>query len=289
MKLLAFGEVLWDVYPNDRFIGGATLNFAAHCAKHNAQAYLLSAVGNDRLGQDTLAVVRSHKLHTDYVSVLENIPTGQCLVTLDENSIPSYNLLKDVAWDCIDCQTAAKGSFDVLYFGTLSLRSEQNLQNLQMLLRTSRFQDVFVDVNIRPPFYSEKSIRFAMENGTIVKISDEELPVVAKALGIPCSQNQAENARLLMAQFPNIRLLLITLGSKGALAMDAQGRLYEQSAFPAQPVSTVGAGDSFGAAFLVKLFEGASIGYCLEYAAKVAAFVVSRYDAVPDYDPAALA
>lgn len=290
MKLLAFGEILWDVYPHEKFIGGASLNFAAHCAKHSAQAYMLSSVGTDSLGDASLAQLKSWGVHTNYVARLPHKETGKCLVTLDENSIPSYNLLTDVAWDCIDCQCAAKDKFDVLYFGTLALRSQSNADNLKAFIKTNRFREIFVDVNIRPPFYSAESIRFALENATIVKISDEELPTVLSALNMSYTQDHLENARQLSQHFPNLRLLIITLGKEGSCAYDvARDTFFRQGPVQTDVQSTVGAGDSFGAAFLVKFFNGTPIDQCLAYAAKVAAFVVSRFDAVPDYDPAKLA
>lgn len=286
MKLLAFGEVLWDVYPQERFIGGAPLNFAAHCAKHEFDAYMLSAVGDDELGKEAIAQLKNWGLHTDYVSVLPHKQTGKCLVTLDENSIPSYNLLKDVAWDYVNCKTAAENAFDTLYFGTLALRSENNKTALKALMDCNSFRHIFVDVNIRPPFYSRESIRFALENATIVKISDEELPTVANALEFPLSDDHKQNARVLAEGFPGLQLVLITLGENGSCAYDvATDAFYRQGPIHTEVVSTVGAGDSFGAAFLSRFTEGLSIDRCLEYAAKVAAFVVSRFDAIPDYDP----
>lgn len=286
MKLLAFGEVLWDVYPQERFIGGAPLNFAAHCAKHGIDAYMLSAVGDDELGKETLAQLKNWGLHTDYVSVLPHKQTGKCLVTLDENSIPSYDLLKDVAWDYVNCKTATENTFDVLYFGTLALRSENNKAALKALINSSSFRHIFVDVNIRPPFYSRESIRFALENATIVKISDEELPTVANTLDLPLSDDHEQNAKVLAARFPGLQLVLITLGENGSCAYDvAADTFHRQGPIQTEVVSTVGAGDSFGAAFLSRFWEGLSIDRCLEYAAKVAAFVVSRFDAIPDYEP----
>jgi fructokinase len=285
-KLLAFGEILWDVYPDEKFLGGASLNFAAHFAKFGHKAEMLSALGADALGEEARAQLKAWNLGDRYTPALTEKETGKCLVTLDENSIPSYNLLTDVAWDDIRCQSAAKDAFDVLYFGTLALRSPINQKNLKDLLKSNTFSDIFVDVNIRPPFYSAESVRFALENGTIVKISDEEFPTVAAVLDLPYTDDQAENARSLAMRFPNIRLLLITLGSKGALALDTiNGKLYTQPAAQAQPVSTVGAGDSFGAAFLTKLYAGAPLEACLKYATEVAALVVSRYEAIPDYQP----
>lgn len=285
MKLLSFGEVLWDVYPEDRFIGGAPLNFAAHCAKHGLDAYMLSAVGDDELGRQTLLRLKAFGLHTDFVSILPHKQTGKCLVTLDENSVPSYNLLSDVAWDEIPCDTAGQ-AFDVLYFGTLALRSQANLANLNALIAANDFRHIFVDVNIRPPFYSRASICFALEHATIVKISDEELPTVATALEMTVGDDHEKNAKALAEKFPNLQLILITLGKEGSCAYDvASDTFYHQGPVEANVVSTVGAGDSFGAAFLARYWEGQPIECCLEHATRVAAFVVSRFDAIPDYDP----
>jgi len=289
MKLLSFGEILWDIYPEEQFIGGAPLNFAAHCARHGVQSYMLSAVGTEELGSTSLAKLQQWGIHTDYVSRLSNKETGKCIVTLDENSVPTYNLLQDVAWDYIDCEAAARDTFDVLYFGSLALRSQTNEQNLKALIKNNCSKDIFVDINIRPPFYSDNTIRFALENATIAKISDEELPVVAAALGIACSDDHAQNAQKLSALFPKLRLLIITLGKDGSCAYDVpSGQFYRQAPVLTEVKSTVGAGDSFGAAFLAQYLNGMPIDQSLAYAAKVAAFVVSRYEAVPDYRPADL-
>ena len=283
MKLLSFGEVLWDVYPDDRFIGGAPLNFAAHCARHGMDAYMLSAVGDDALGKQTLPRLENWGLHTEFVSVLSHKQTGKCLVTLDENSVPSYNLLTDVAWDEIPCQAAADRRFDVLYFGTLALRSRYNADSLQSLIAAGSFRHIFVDVNIRPPFYSRESVCFALENATIVKLSDEELPTVAAVLELPLCDDQAENAKVLAEKFPNLQLILITLGKAGSCAYAvANQAFYTQGPVEANVVSTVGAGDSFGAAFLAYYIENRPIAQCLEHAAQVAAYVVSHFDAIPD-------
>lgn len=286
MKLLSFGEILWDIYPEEQFIGGAPLNFAAHCARHGQQVYMLSAVGTEALGDTSLEKVKSWGIRTDFVSRLADKETGKCIVTLDENSVPSYNLLTDVAWDYIDCRQVAEETFDVLYFGTLALRSKENMESMQALLARKPAGEVFVDINIRPPFYTDSTIRFALENATIAKISDEELPTVAAALGIACEDDHEANARQLCQLFPQLRLLIITLGKDGSCAYDAPtGHFYRQAPVLTEVKSTVGAGDSFGAAFLAKYLNGTPIDQSLSYAAKVAAFVVSQFGAIPDYQP----
>ncbi len=282
MKILSFGEVLFDVYPDKEFIGGAPMNFAAHFARHGGKAAMISAVGEDRFGTLALDALCGFGLDTSFVTRTER-ETGKCLVTLDENQIPSYDLLSDVAYDYISCD-GVKGDFDALYFGTLALRSEYNRSSLCALLEREKFGEIFVDLNIRPPFFSSESVTFALENASIVKISDEEMPTVLSAIGLGQSCDLSAVARALAACFENIKLIIITLGDKGAFAYSAaDGKEYSCGAVKVKAASTVGAGDSFSASFLYKYLSGESIDVCLSHAARVAAFVVSRYEAVPDY------
>ena len=283
MNVLSFGEILWDLYPDRKCLGGAPLNFAAHLAKHGEQVYMLSAVGKDILGAQALEQVRQWGVLTEYVAVLEEKQTGCCLVTLNESLVPSYNLLQDVAYDHIPCNGLDR-EFDVLYFGTLALRSEANCRALKTLLETHRIGEIFVDVNIRPPFYCAETVRFAVENATILKVSDEELPVlcgmfdISRAIGVEAAAKQMADT------FPNLRYILITLGGDGAYVLSCQdGTACRRGSEQVKVRSTVGAGDSFSAAFLAKRLRGCPVEQALEHAVKVAGFVVSEYDAVPDY------
>lgn len=283
MKILSFGEILWDVYPDEKYLGGASLNFAAHLAKNGEEAYMLSALGRDTLGADAKSMVEKWNVSTRFVAELPDKETGKCLVTLDENRIPSYNLLDRVAYDFIPTDTV-EGDFDVLYFGTLALRGAYNRDALQALLSRKAFREVFVDVNIRPPFYSEESVRFAFSKATIVKVSDEELPTVQGLLGMAKSDDYVAFAEALKDSYPNLNCIIITRGGEGAYALNC--KTGEHAACPSekvQVVSTVGAGDSFSAGFLHKYLAGACLMDCLAYATKIAGFVVSQYDAVPEY------
>lgn len=285
MKILSFGEVLFDVYPDKKFIGGAPMNFAAHFVKQGGEAAMISALGKDTLGEDAKKCLLELCLDTSFVTYPDK-ETGKCLVTLDENQIPSYNLLSDVAYDYISCD-GVKGDFDALYFGTLALRSEYNRKSLCALLEREKYSEIFVDLNIRPPFYSKESILFALENASIVKISDEEMPTVLSEIGLDMSEDYAAVAKALAARFENLKIVIVTLGSKGAFAYDCKAKeSFACDAVKVKAVSTVGAGDSFSASFLYKYLAGEGIEKCLEHAAKVAAFVVSRYEAVPSYSAA---
>ena len=283
MKIIAFGEILWDVYPGERHIGGAPLNFAGHLARHGEDVYLLSAIGNDELGDEALAVLKKWNISADHVAVLDGIPTGKCVVTLDDGRIPSYDLWSGVAYDKISCE-GIPDDFGVLYFGTLSLRSENNFAELRKLVKTHHFREIFVDMNIRPPHYSEETVRFAAETSTILKISDEELPVVAEMLGINSSLHHSVFVKKLACKYENLRCIIITHGENGASAYScADGLHYSCDSKQVEVKSTVGAGDSFSAAFLHMYLKGADITDCLSHASDIAGMVVSNYAAVPEY------
>ena len=270
-KILAFGEILWDVYPDEAFLGGAPLNFSAHLAKHGEAAYLLSAVGDDTWGVRAKEKLTCFGVHTDYVPSLRGLPTGQAIVTLDESGTPSYRFLEDAAYEHIPVPPLPDG-FDVLYFGTLALQSKNNLHALSALLASYRFSEVFVDVNIRAPFYSAETVAFAVAHATILKVSEEELPTVASLLGLSPVTSHQDFAHALQERYANLTCIVITLGGDGAYAL-CQGQEASCAATPATVASTVGAGDSFSAAFLHRYLQGDDIPSALAHAAKVAAFV----------------
>ncbi len=280
MKIYAFGEVLWDIYPDKKTLGGAPLNFGAHLSRLNEEVYLLSSVGGDPLGKETIEAVKSFGVKTDYISVIDNKETGKCLVSLNEKGIPNYNLLSDVSYDYINTEKVSL-SADVLYFGTLALRSENNLNALQSLLGRVDFGEVFVDVNIRPPHYSEKTVLFAIKNATILKISDEELETVATLID-STPDNLISDLKKLSDK---LKIVIITKGSDGAEAYNLKTN--EKESVPAvktKVVSTVGAGDSFSAAFMSAYLYDKSLEECLKKASLLASIVVSSLGAVPDYD-----
>ncbi len=284
MKVLSFGEILWDIYPDKKYIGGAPLNFSAHLAKHGEEVYMFSAVGQDDLGREAKIQLEKWGVSTKYVSNLNNKQTGKCLVTLDDKCIPAYNLLQDVAYDDITCKEISD-DFDILYFGTLALRSDCNYNSLNTLIRNNQFEEIFVDVNIRPPFYSKETVKFSIENATILKISVEELHTVSGLLGISKLLDYKVFANKLSSLYKNLKYIIITLGDEGAYAFDCINNTeYSCRCTEIEVKSTVGAGDSFSAAFLYKYLHKADINSCLEYAVKIAGYVVSEYEAVPNYN-----
>lgn len=283
MKLLSFGEILWDVYENEKHIGGAPLNFAAHFAKQGGESYMISAVGNDELGKSALELLKKWDVKTDYVSVLSKKETGKCIVTLDSKGVPSYNLLDDVAYDYIIEFDLNNIEFDAFYFGTLALRNENNRQVVRNIIKNNTFKEIFVDINIRKPYVLKEAVEIAFENATIIKISDEELPIVTELLfGKECDYTTA--SKVLGEKFSNLKLVIITLGEKGSFLYDCKNNVsYYHKAEVVKVVSTVGAGDSFSATFLKNYLSGVKIEECLTQSSKISAFVVSKAEAIPEY------
>lgn len=282
MRLLSFGEILWDVYPASRHLGGAPLNLAAHAVLLGCDAWAVSAVGQDAFGKKTCDEVEAFGVHCEYIYRHPQKDTGKCLVTLDENGIPSYNLLTDVAYDYIpEPNITKKETFDVLAFGTLALREPYNRNTIQAILQKKCCSQIYSDLNIRAPFYSEESILFCLQNATILKVSDEELPIVTTTV-FQKEMNFQEAIPCIADTFKQIKLILVTRGEKGACCYDCEKKnLHFCDAEPTEVISTVGAGDSFGATFLASYFRGKSIQECLQTAAKVSAFVVSHKEAIP--------
>lgn len=278
MKILSFGEIIWDVYENEKFIGGAPLNLAAHCSKQGADSFLLSSVGNDDLGKNALNEVEGFNVKTDFVSVNNEKETGKCIVTLNENGVPSYNVLTDVAYDYIKApDNINELQFDVFCFGTLALRSKENLETVKSILKDSQIKKVYCDINIRPPFFSDETILFALENANILKISDEELSYVTNACGLKELQDIAE-------KYNNLEFILLTQGEKGATVFDCKNKkTYTENAPKIEVASTVGAGDSFGATFICEYFNTNNIKKSLNKATEISAFVVSKKEAIPEY------
>ena len=286
MKILSFGEILFDVFGESANLGGAPLNFCAHAVRAGAEASMLSAVGNDALGHAALQQVKGYGIDIRHTAIVDDKMTGKCLVTLNAQGVPKYDLLEDVAYDYIPVPRLEGETFDVFYFGTLALRSVNNRKTVETLLSKNVAKDVFVDINIRPPFYCDESILLALKHATLLKISDEELPVVAKAI---VGEREHDTDRVVAAikeRFPNVKRMILTRGADGSAAYDLKtGAICRCDAVRTKVVSTVGAGDSFCATFIVNYLQGVDTMTALQKASKISAWVVSQEGAIPDGMP----
>jgi fructokinase len=280
MKILSFGETIWDIFQDKKEIGGAPFNFTAHCAKLGAESYLVSSVGDDENGKEALEIAKNLGVKCNYVTIDRKRPTGACNVTL-ENGIPSYDLASNTAYDNIP-DAVIYGDFDAIYVGTLALRSPQSRRSFEKILKYTSKKELFFDVNFRSNFYSRELVERILRETTILKVSEEEIGFFGK-------RDPLHTLLDISARFPRIKYICLTLGEEGAFVYDCRKRQMLCSEKPkSEVVSTVGAGDSFSACFLTSYLSGLDLGKCLDRAVILSDFVVGSLGAVPDYDPKTL-
>ncbi|MBR2372431.1 MAG: carbohydrate kinase [Clostridia bacterium] len=283
MKVLSFGEIIWDVYPDKKCIGGAPLNFSAHVAKQGVQSFLLSCVGKDDLGKQAKEYLAKFGVKSDFVFECDK-QTGVCKVDLDQNGVPSYTIVDNVAYDYIPFeQNVTKEKFDLFCFGSLALRGENNKAVLQKLLEQGNFAKIYCDLNLRAPFFDNATIDFCFKNSHIAKVSDNEFEFVSQQVLNERYVNIQQFAKSLSQAYKNLEIVLLTCGDKGAYAyMPAKDEMFFEPAKKVQVVSTVGAGDSFGAVFVAQYLSGTDLQVCLKMASEYSAYVVSKQDAIPN-------
>lgn len=288
MSIVVFGEILWDIWPHEKHIGGAPFNFAAHLRKLGAQPTFVSAVGRDALGTEALQQAAALGLDPSCIAKVSH-PTGACHVTQDDEGRPSYRLLTDVAYDYVPLPDALPASEDsLLYFGSLAQRSPVSWRTLSNLL-SLRFTHVFCDINLRPPFFSRDILLRSLTSCTILKVSREEYEILSD-LGLISVDSAADYSRAfcraVAAEYPNIRTVIITLDKDGAMVYDTETDTFHFSRKPVSKlVSAVGAGDSFSACFCANLLKGRPLPECQDRGVLLSDYVVTQPGAVPDYPP----
>lgn len=284
MKILAFGEILWDIFGDKAYIGGAPFNLASHCAKMGLDSYLISAIGNDFLGKSALSCLEANKINTDFI-LQTTQPTGAVAVELNDSGVPSYNIYENVAWDNIvidDAQLSAlsKTQWDVFCFGTLAQRSANNQKMLANILEVIDAKHIFFDINLRQNYYDRKSIEFSLQKSDMVKLNDEEALFLDGYL-FNQSGTLEEFAQRLCAAYA-IKVLCITKGADGAYIYTPSEELSIKG-IRVTVADTVGAGDSFCAGFLSAFLAERSLREAGELAVQLAGFVASCNGAIPEY------
>lgn len=284
-KIVSVGEVLWDLFPEGEQFGGAPANFACHAAIHGADVVMLSAVGDDRRGREAIEILGRYSIDTSLMQTIRDASTGTVGVEIDSAGKPTFTIHEDSAWDRIawtdEIQARTKAA-DAIYFGTLGQRSEQSRDTIRRCVETARDADIrrIVDINLRVPFYDDTLIRESIELASIVKLSDDELPTVAMACGIDGSESINQRLQRLRDS-GELDLVVMTRGADGAVLVTAD-EIVEQPGVPTTVHDTVGAGDSFTAAFLLGLLRREPFDQILHQACVVAAKACTHAGAVPN-------
>ncbi len=285
MKIMAIGEIIFDIFNGEAEIGGAPLNFCAHCAMLGTESALISAVGHDELSEKAINKLCELGVGTSFVCK-NDYPTGQCIVTVN-NGIPDYDVIRPSAYDKIELNgeiinKIKEYNADIFAFGTLIQRDKVSRKAVQKILSECKFNHVFCDVNLRSGCYDKESCLLCLENADILKISEEEEPVLSEFRLYDKGESEKETVSNICGKFRNIKLVLFTKGENGSLIYDAKNNAYyEIPCADANVVSTVGAGDSYSAAFLCEYFKSGNLYKSGMAGAKLSSYVVSHREAVP--------
>jgi fructokinase len=279
--LLGLGEVLWDLLPAGKRLGGAPANFAIHAGSLGAEGVIASAIGMDGLGRALLDHVALLSLHCDYIFVDPGHPTGSVRVTVTNDGKPSYSIEADVAWDFIperEPLTQLAAQVDAVCFGTLAQRSGMSRRTIQAFLAVLPIETLCIfDVNLRPPFYSIKIVESSMPLTNVLKLSDEELPMLAGLLSVSPDEDAFIDE---MLRRYSLKLIALTKGKAGSV-LYTPGRVSIHPGFQVQVVDSVGAGDAFTAALAMGMLRGDELDRINEDANRVASYVCTQPGATP--------
>jgi fructokinase len=284
--VVALGEILWDVFPDGPKFGGAPANFActtAELAGNKADVYIVGAVGNDTLGHEAIELLASHGVNTTCVSQVAH-PTGQVNVELDNAGKPTFEIAENTAWDNLAWsdklnQLAARA--DAVCFGTLAQRSPTSRDTIRRFVQSTRPECLrILDINLRPPFWTEAVVRESLELANVLKLNDAELPVLAEIMN--CLGTHDEFLRSL-SHTDGLKVVALTRGPDGATLISATSERSDLPAQPAKIVDTVGAGDAFAAALTIGLLDGTPLEQINAWGNQVAAFVCSQPGGTPHF------
>jgi fructokinase len=280
LKAVAYGEVLWDVFANEKKIGGAPLNVALRMKTFGCEVAMISCVGNDQDGRVIKEEIKSLGLKTDTIVTSEDFPTGLVNVTLNERGSASYEISYPSAWDKIVLNEQAEKivkQADVLIYGSLVCRDAVSRKTLKELLNSVAYK-VF-DVNLRKPHYSYEILQELMNSADFIKFNDEELLEIATAMESPFTS--LEDNMHFIAEKTKVRAMCVTKGKHGALLM-WEGELYQNGGYPIKVSDTVGAGDSFLAALITSLLNDKAPQNAIDFACAVGALVAEAPGANPE-------
>lgn len=278
--IVGLGEALWDCLPDGSKLGGAPANFAYHASQFGNEAYAISAIGNDALGDQTLK--EFDEKHLKYVMPRVDYPTGTVQVELDEEGIPTYDIKQNVAWDNIpftpEIENVAKHCGCVC-FGSLAQRNKISRDTIHRFLDTTPMSCLKIfDINLRQNFYTKEIIQESLKACDILKINDEELVTIGRLFGYPGLD--IENKCYLILGKYNLKMLVLTCGTNGSYVF-APGVKSFQPTPKVEVDDTVGAGDSFTGSFASATLAGMPIKDAHKLAVEVSAFVCTQPGAMP--------
>ena len=274
-KIVGIGELLWDVLPAGRRLGGAPVNFAFYAQEQGAEACIVSAVGQDASGDELLGGIAALGLGVRAVQRNAH-PTSTVEVTLDAAGVPAYRIREQVAWDYIERTAeadAAVAGAAVVCWGSLAQRNAVSRRTILALVDAAPVGCLrLFDINLRLNYYDERIVRDSLERADILKLNEDELPVVL--------EGAAERVVAQLVERFSLRYVVFTEGGRGSRVTAADGRTSYLATPRVEVADTVGAGDAFTATFAASLMQGLPMEECHRRAVAVAAFVCTRHGAI---------
>ena len=280
--VVGMGEALWDVLPEGKKIGGAPANFAYHVSQFGLPSCVVSAVGDDALGHEIIENFTSKGLNHHIATV--PYPTGTVQVEIDQAGIPQYDIKENVAWDNIPYTAHLEQIAErtkAVCFGSLAQRNVVSRNTINRFLDAMPQTDdtlVVFDVNLRQGFYNKEILCDSMERCNILKINDEELVTVSRMFGYPGIDLQ-DKCWILLGKY-NLKMLILTCGINGSYVF-TPGSVSFQPTPKVEVADTVGAGDSFTAAFIASILKGKSVQEAHHIAVETSAYVCTKKGAMP--------
>lgn len=284
--VVGMGEALWDVLPEGKKIGGAPANFAYHVSQFGLPSCMVSAIGDDALGKEIIENFTYKGL--DQLIAEVPYPTGTVQVEIDQTGIPLYDIKENVAWDNIpytEHLDALAKRTKAVCFGSLAQRNVVSRNTINHFLDTMPKDDdslIVFDVNLRQGFYNKEILCKSMQNCNILKINDEELITVSRMFGYPGIDLQ-DKCWILLGKY-NLKMLILTCGINGSYVF-TPGNVSFQPTPKVEVADTVGAGDSFTAAFIASILKGKSVTEAHTIAVKTSAYVCTQKGAMPILPP----
>jgi len=280
-SVICFGEVLFDVFPSGSKPGGAPMNVAVHLQNLGINSSMISRVGNDDLGKELMTFLKSRGVNTDLIQVDQSSETGIVRVNIDKNESPTYTIVEKVAWDYID-DSFLNLEINPKYIvhGSLICRSTESHRSLRKFIAESKAKIVF-DLNVRSPYYNKSIIDGLLKTANIVKMNEEEFSMIKDWFYIKNPKERGD-MRALNILYPNIEIIIVTKGGRGASAW-RNGEVQTVQGIPIKVKDTVGSGDAFLAAFLFKIDSGGNLSESLRFASATGAYVASQEGANPHY------
>ena len=284
--IVGMGEALWDVLPEGKKIGGAPANFAYHVSQLGYDSRVISAVGNDTNGDEILDIFNKRELKLEIATV--DYPTGTVQVTLDADGVPCYEIKEGVAWDNIpytpSLEVLAK-SAEAVCFGSLAQRdlvSRTTINKFLDNMPNGQKQLKIFDINLRQHFYTKEILLDSINKCNILKINDEELEIVRDMFDLP--EISVENICWVILAKYNLKMLILTCGTDGSYVFKS-GKMTFHPTPKVKVADTVGAGDSFTAAFTASIIKGKEIDWAHKFAVLVSAYVCTQSGAMPILPP----